>query len=124
VRERAFMDELGRLLTQEKWRAIIDRAITDAIAGDPTARQWVSKHVLGDAPLVWLRLEEDTLAALAELRNERNRSGEDGAGDAGGGPVNGHGQLAIPPPGRPGDDIDGGGDDAGPLADSLTPLPL
>jgi hypothetical protein len=34
----------------EDWREVVARAVTDAKAGDPKARAWLSKHLIGDHP--------------------------------------------------------------------------
>jgi hypothetical protein len=40
---------LGQV-TMEQWRAIIDRAVSDAANGDRHARRWLSDYCLGQPP--------------------------------------------------------------------------
>ena len=35
-------------ISMEDWISIVTKAVTDAKLGDPAARQWLSRHLLGD----------------------------------------------------------------------------
>ena len=35
-------------VTADVWRRIIARSVTDALAGDPRARAWLSRHLIGE----------------------------------------------------------------------------
>ena len=43
------METLSSVCTLEDWRAICQRAIIDAKAGDHRARDWLSKYLLPDS---------------------------------------------------------------------------
>ena len=72
--EREYLAALAEAVSPADWRAIVARAVADAKGGNPKAREWLSKHLLGDDPL-----------ALVELREELERfKSEMGVGDDGG----------------------------------------
>ena len=60
--ERQYLSTLAEAVALEDWRQIVARAVADAKAGDARAREWLSKHLMGDDPL-----------ALAELADELER---------------------------------------------------
>jgi hypothetical protein len=60
--EREYLSALAEAVALEDWRQIVARAVQDAKAGDARAREWLSKHLMGDDPL-----------ALAELADELER---------------------------------------------------
>jgi hypothetical protein len=72
--EREYLAALAEAVSPADWRAIVGKAVADAKNGNPKAREWLSKHLLGDDPL-----------ALVELREELERfKSEMGVGDDGG----------------------------------------
>jgi len=46
--EQEYLAALNAAVSLEKWRQIIDRAVEDAIKGDPRAREWLSQYLLGE----------------------------------------------------------------------------
>ena len=87
--ERQYLAALAEAVSPADWRAIVARAVTDAKGGNPKARDWLSKHLLGDDPL-----------ALVELREEFERlKSEMGVGDDGGRDQAPIGQPAADGPG-------------------------
>jgi hypothetical protein len=69
--EREYLAALVEAVSPADWRAIVARAVADAKGGNPKAREWLSKHLLGDDPF-----------ALVELREEFERfKSEMGVGD-------------------------------------------
>jgi len=42
-----YLDVLHTSLTIEKWQAVVDRAIADAMNGNRFAREWLGNYVLG-----------------------------------------------------------------------------
>lgn len=46
-RKKDYMALLDAACTPTKWKAIVNRAIEDAIGGDRWAREWVSSYLLG-----------------------------------------------------------------------------
>lgn len=48
-REVKYLQSLTERVTLESWEAIVDQAITDALAGDRHARDWLSKYLLPKA---------------------------------------------------------------------------
>jgi hypothetical protein len=72
--EREYLSALVEAVSPADWLAIVARAVADAKGGNPKAREWLSKHLLGDDPF-----------ALVELREELERfKSEMGVGDDGG----------------------------------------
>jgi hypothetical protein len=61
--ERAYLTELRRLVPLAEWGKVVRRALKDAKRGDPSARAWLSKHLVGDDPLGLIEL----LDRVAEL---------------------------------------------------------
>jgi hypothetical protein len=61
--ERAYLDELRRLVPLSEWGKVVARALEDAKKGDARARDWLSKYLVGDDPLLML----EVLDRLAEL---------------------------------------------------------
>ncbi|MCE9556263.1 MAG: hypothetical protein K8T91_23180 [Planctomycetes bacterium] len=74
-REREYLAVLSEAVPLEKWRAIVERAVVDATAGDARSRDWISKYLV---PEVLPELEqeevpreqqiESILARLSRLR--------------------------------------------------------
>jgi hypothetical protein len=66
------------MLTLEKWERIVGKAIEDAMDGDPIARGWVTKYVLGgDRPMSLTKLaaeEADGFDAAADVAAEMARA--------------------------------------------------
>jgi hypothetical protein len=60
--ERDYLATLAEACPPEKWRAIVERAVTDAKDGDATARAWLAKYLIGDKPTALTEL------AIAEAR--------------------------------------------------------
>jgi hypothetical protein len=56
---------LGETITLADWREIVARAVADAKRGDPAARAWVSRYVLGSHPSSLLTLAVDESAGRA-----------------------------------------------------------
>lgn len=70
-----YLAALGNAVTLPAWQRIVARALADAEAGDPRARDWITKHVIGDSPvrLIDLAARElrevtsaDEISALAD----------------------------------------------------------
>jgi hypothetical protein len=61
--ERHYLAALGDAVSLDAWRAIVDRAVADAQAGDHSARMWLAKYLIGNDPPTLLSL------AVAEQRN-------------------------------------------------------
>jgi len=64
--ETRFLDTIISAMSPDKWRGIVDRAITDAIAGDFRARQWLSEYLIGKPPQI-LALHASDAMLLAEI---------------------------------------------------------
>jgi hypothetical protein len=58
--ERDYLSSLNDVVSLEQWEAICQRAVDDAIAGDPKSRDWLAKWLLGRErmPLAKLVAEE------------------------------------------------------------------
>ena len=48
VAEEAYLRTLTEVCTLEEWKAICERAVRDAKAGDATARNWLAKYLLAN----------------------------------------------------------------------------
>lgn len=48
--EQDYLAALGDAVTLSAWKKVVARALADAEAGDPRARDWITKHVIGDSP--------------------------------------------------------------------------
>jgi hypothetical protein len=46
--EQAFLRAMVASISMEDWISIVKKATSDAKLGDAAARQWLSRHVLGD----------------------------------------------------------------------------
>jgi hypothetical protein len=64
--EREYLAALVEAVSLEDWRAIVQKAVASAKAGNARAREWLSKYLVGDDPLALVELPEQ----LAELRRE------------------------------------------------------
>jgi hypothetical protein len=64
--ERDFLSALAQAVPLAEWQAIVAKAVTDAKAGNAKAREWLSKHLLGDDPLAVVELADE----LARLKSE------------------------------------------------------
>jgi len=45
--EEEYLAVMEQVVSGEAWQAIVERATTDAIAGDAKARQWIAGYLLG-----------------------------------------------------------------------------
>ncbi|QDT75572.1 hypothetical protein I41_47830 [Lacipirellula limnantheis] len=70
-----YLAALGEAVTLPAWQRIVARALADAEAGDPRARDWITKYVIGESParLIDLAAREqrevtsaDEISALAD----------------------------------------------------------
>lgn len=64
--ETDYLKALSEACPPETWREIVNRAVRDAVAGDPQARAWLSKYLLGDATLIGTLTTSEKLALLTE----------------------------------------------------------
>ena len=72
--ERQYLAALVEAVSPADWRAIVGKAVADAKGGNPKAREWLAKYLLGDDPF-----------ALVELADELQRlKSQLGVGDDGG----------------------------------------
>ena len=63
--ETAYLEALTEIVTPERWRAICERAASDAEAGDAKAREWIAKYVIGAGDVtVWKREADMRWAAM------------------------------------------------------------
>jgi hypothetical protein len=65
--ERQYLAAFAEAVSPADWRAIIEKAVADAKAGNPTARAWLSKYLVGDEPLALVELTEELQRLKAEL---------------------------------------------------------
>jgi hypothetical protein len=63
--ERAYLAALSDACPPETWRAIVERAVADAMAGDAKAREWLAHYLVGKPDSVAATLH--ALAVDAEL---------------------------------------------------------
>jgi hypothetical protein len=101
AKERDYLQALTDVVGLEDWRAIVQKAVDTAKAGDHRAREWLAKYLVGDDPLAVLDLAEELEAltvALEEMKHgrgnhrppaQRGGASEDGDSGAGTGPAAG-----------------------------------
>src|SRR5260370_42073576 len=65
--ERQYLAAFAEAVSPSDWRAIIQRAVADAKAGNAKARDWLSKYLVGDEPLALVELTEDLQRLKSEL---------------------------------------------------------
>jgi hypothetical protein len=125
--EQQYLSSMAAVVTIEDWQAITSRAVQDAKAGDNAARTWLSRHLVGDEPLLLNELMEQVAELKATLEGSKHVNGNVTQGRAAGrGSVAGKGPPDEPGVDRPGirpfRDDDDGGDDAGQVAGDDPPL--
>lgn len=49
--EREYLSVVMRLCPPSSWARIVERAVTDATAGDSKAREWLARYLLPAAPI-------------------------------------------------------------------------
>jgi hypothetical protein len=59
--EADYLAVIGNAVSLSDWREIVSRALADAKAGDPKARAWLAKYLIGDTPGQLLDLAADDL---------------------------------------------------------------
>ena len=64
--ERAYLAALGETINLDDWWKIVEKAKLDALAGDPKARDWLAKYLLGSQPMNLLDLAADEAAGIDE----------------------------------------------------------
>jgi hypothetical protein len=72
--ERDYLTALADLVPLETWREICLKTIEDAKYGDPKARDWLARYLIGPKPLTLLDLAADERAvfnAADEIERER-----------------------------------------------------
>jgi hypothetical protein len=57
--EQGYLAALAEAVSLEDWREVAARAVADAKHGNAKARDWLSKHLLGDEPLALVELSEE-----------------------------------------------------------------
>ena len=77
--EREYLAALVEAVSPADWRAIVARAVADAKGGNPKAREWLSKHLLGDDPFALVALAGE----LQRLKSQLG-VGDDGGRDPAG----------------------------------------
>jgi hypothetical protein len=65
--EKEYLSALNRLVTLGDWEEIVKRAIVDAKNGDPAARAWLSRHLIGNRPMLPSRLQAEEWEGLTGL---------------------------------------------------------
>ena len=64
--EASYMAALADIVPPERWAAICDKAAQDAEAGDKAAREWIGRHLLGQAPISLRDLARRELAGATD----------------------------------------------------------
>ena len=65
--ERQYLAALADSVSIADWQAIIGRAVADAKAGNPRAREWLAKYLVGDEPLALVELADQLERLKSEL---------------------------------------------------------
>jgi hypothetical protein len=66
--EQRYLKALATTVPLREWKKIAKRALADAKDGNAQARDWLSRHLLGDHPLALAELLARARAELEELR--------------------------------------------------------
>jgi hypothetical protein len=72
--ESEYLAALADLVPLNTWRKICRKAIEDAKYGDPKARDWLARYLIGPDPLRLLHLaadEESAYGVVDEIERER-----------------------------------------------------
>src|SRR5262249_28067088 len=72
--EREYLGAILGVVSLDDWRLIVAKAKRDAIAGDRHAREWLSKYIVGDSPLL-ADLNEEFERVRKQLTIERRKEG-------------------------------------------------
>jgi hypothetical protein len=64
--EQDYLATLADAVPLRKWKKIIMRAVDDALEGDPRARRWLGRHLLGDEPISLAELAATELAGTLD----------------------------------------------------------
>ncbi len=73
--EKEYLSTMEAIVSGEAWEAIVQKATTDAIAGDPKARQWLSGYLLGN-PISRVESAESE-NALAKILRQLNQHADE-----------------------------------------------
>ncbi|MCE9555663.1 MAG: hypothetical protein K8T91_20125 [Planctomycetes bacterium] len=65
-REREYLAVLSEAVPLDKWRAIVERAVVDATAGDARSRDWISKYLV---PEVVPEFEQEEVPREQKIEN-------------------------------------------------------
>jgi hypothetical protein len=63
--ERDYLVALAEAVPVEKWREICLATVEAAKAGDPKARDWLTRYLIGDSPMKLLHLAADERSAYS-----------------------------------------------------------
>lgn len=72
--EAQYLDATIGAVSLADWKKVVQKAVTDALAGDGTARRWLSDYLLGRPPQI-LELHGSDAHALSELLDHMKRRG-------------------------------------------------
>jgi len=64
--EREYLDALTAAVPMDRWRLVVDRAVEDAIAGDPRARDWLGRYLIGNPTPTPMEVEVVEEAVIVE----------------------------------------------------------
>ncbi len=62
-----YLARLSDTITLEDWGQIVDTARRRAIAGDPRARDWLARYLLGPSPLSLTRLAAMERSGISDI---------------------------------------------------------
>jgi hypothetical protein len=68
--ELKYLKSLQAVVNAREWKAICIKARDQAKGGDPKAREWLSKHLIGSDPVSVLELVNDLRQELEKLRGD------------------------------------------------------
>jgi hypothetical protein len=72
--EQEYLAALSDAVSLDTWRRIVKRAAADAEAGDPKAREWLAKYLIGDKPPKLLELAAREAAGCTADREVTKRA--------------------------------------------------
>jgi hypothetical protein len=71
--ERNYLETLSETVSLDDWREIVQAAVEDAKHGDPKARDWLCRYLLGQKPLTLTDLAADEVAEAGAERDVLER---------------------------------------------------
>ena len=76
-----YLAVLSEAVTPEKWRAIVEKAVQRAVAGDSEAREWLGTYLIGTPTAVELGSPGESPTVMNAIHEDRDESDRQVSGD-------------------------------------------